>query len=325
MKITRRTSLLAAVAFGAASIAAMPALADYPDRPITLIVPYGPGGGTDLSARVLANEMEDILGQPVVVENVAGGGGAVGLTRLFNSEPDGYMIGVGTGSNTTIAPHAIDVGYDPLEFTYLAGYYGWTYAVLVHPSLPVNSVAELAEWGRNNPGGIINSTSGGYGIHDVAMALFAEAAGGIDYRTLPNSSAAETTMRLLAGDANLTFGSPATNLPHVHEGSIKALGVVSDLIDPALEELDLEMTQDALGFSLINRTVVLAPPGLPEDVRATLEAAIEEATTRESVQERLAQLSLPLAFKPGNEALEEVTEIYHRYGEIIERLMAAEQ
>ena len=322
MTITGRC-LFAGLALAATVFSVAPAVAEYPDRPITFIIPYGPGGGTDISGRVLANELERILGQPVVVENVEGGGGAVGLTKLFNAEPDGYTIGVGTGSNTTIAPHAVEVGYDPLKFSYISGYFGWTYMVLVNPSVPATNMEELVTWAKANPGALISSTSGGYGIHDVAAALFSEAAGGIEYRTLPNNSAAETTARILAGDANLTFGSPATNLEHVKAGSMRALAIISDVSVPALDELGIEKTADVLDFSLINRTVVLAPPGLPEEIRAKLEDAVREATETKVVQDQLVALSFTPNFKPGADSLAETTEIFTTYGEIIKRLMAA--
>lgn len=321
MTLTRRMVIASAIALAAASAAVVPALAQYPDRPITFIIPYGPGGGTDISGRALAVELEKLLGQPVVVENVEGGGGAVGLTGLYNADPDGYTIGVGTGSNTTIAPHATDVGYDPLKFSYVASYYGWPYMALVNPSVPATNLEELAAWAKANPGALINSTSGGYGIHDVAMALFSQAVGGIDYRTLPNNSAAETTTRILAGDANLTFGSPATNMEHVQAGSMKALGVVSDVSVPALDEMKLEKSQDALGFALINRTVVLAPPGLPEDIRVKLEEAVATAVKAPEVIKQLDQLGLPILYKPGAEALTETTETFNTYGTIIADLM----
>lgn len=321
MRLNRR-GLFAGVALAAAMFAGVPAMAqDYPNKPITFIIPYGPGGGTDISGRALAAELERILGQPVVVENVEGGGGAVGLTQLFNTAPDGYTIGVGTGSNTTIAPHAVEVGYDPLAFSYIAGYFGWTYMVLVNPSVPATNMQELVDWAKANPGALISSTSGGYGIHDVAAALFSEAAGGIEYRTLPNNSAAETTQRILAGDANLTFGSPATNLEHVKAGNMRALAIISDVSVPALDELGIEMTEDVLDFSLINRTVVLAPPGLPQDIRARLEAAVAQAMESEAIQQQLVDLSFTPNFKTGPDALAETTEIFNIYGEIITRLM----
>ncbi|ODT81236.1 MAG: hypothetical protein ABS76_12365 [Pelagibacterium sp. SCN 64-44] len=309
------------VAMATLAAGVMPALAEYPERPITFIIPYGPGGGNDQTGRLLAVEMEKILGQPVVVENVEGGNGVVGLTQVYNAEPDGYTITIGAGSPMTIGPHALEVAYDPLNFTYISGYYAWTYMVLVHPSVPANNLKELADWAKSNPGALINSTSGGYGIHDVSMALFSEAVGGIEYRTLPNNSAAETTLRLLSGDANLTFGSGASNLEHVRAGTMKALGVVSDRSVPAYDELGLEMTSEELGFELINRTVVIGPPGMPEDIRAKLEDTVRQVTEIPAIQEQLEAISLPVNFMTGEAAKAETTEIYNLYGEIVRRLM----
>ena len=268
MRLNRRTTLISALAVAATTmLTAVPALAEYPESPITFIVPYGAGGGTDISGRALATELEKILGQPVVVENVEGGGGAVGLTQLFNAAPDGYTIGVGTGSNTTIAPHAVEVGYDPLKFSYIAGYYGWTYAVLVNPSVPANNMKELAAWAKANPGALINSTSGGYGIHDVAMALFSEAAGGIEYRTLPNNSAAQTTQRILAGDANITSvrprptsntSRPAARIVPDFSASISAC---SSTTVPRATLMITPRGPKAFMTSALMILVVLGPPG----------------------------------------------------------------
>lgn len=314
-------AVIGALALACTTAATAVAQEQYPNRPITFIVPYGAGGSADIGARTLVKEMEKALGTPIVVQNVGGGGGAVGLTQLFNAEPDGYTIGLGTGSNTTIAPHAVEVGYSPLEFTYVAGFFGYTYAVFLNPSVPVDSVKELTEWAKDNPGKLINGTTGGYSIQDVAMALLSESAGGIEYRTLPSDSAADSTLRLLAGDANVAFGSPATYLEHVKAGTLKALGVVSDLSVPALDELGLEKTADALGFSLINRAVILAPPGLPDDIRTKLESAVKAATETSAVQEQQVKLSNPLLFKPGPEAQAETADIYDVYGKIIKRLI----
>jgi len=326
MRATRRLVVLA----GAAALGSVLALApagraaaqQFPSKPITLIVPYGPGGGTDLSARFLAAEMEKSLGQPVVVRNRAGGGGSVGLTELYRAAPDGYTIAVGTGSNTTIIPHTAAVAYDALKFSYIAGYYAWTYFWIVNPRLPVRTMADLVSYAKANPNALIMSTSGGFGIHDVAIALLAEKAGGFQYRKLPNNSAAETTTRMLAGDANLTLGSPATNMSHVRAGSLRALAVASDVSTPEMDAMGLENTQRTLGFSLINRTVVIAPPGVPEPIRARLEAAVKVATETQSVIDRALALGLIVKFMPGPAALAETREVSALYQRIIRGLLA---
>jgi tripartite-type tricarboxylate transporter receptor subunit TctC len=308
----------AAVAFGGIGAAH----AEFPEEPITLVVPYGPGGGTDLSARILAPALEKILGQPVVVENKAGGGGAVALGQLFAAEPDGYTIAVATGSNTTIIPHTTEVGYEVSEFTYIADYFAWPYLIVVHPSVPADNLEELVAWAKENPNGLVSATPGGFNIHMVAMGLLSERAGGLEMRSLPSNSAAESTARVLAGDANVVVGSPATYMEHIKAGDLKALAIVSDVVGPELEGLDIEKSVDALGFELTNTTVLIGPPGVPEDVRLTLEAAVEQALQDPEVVKQVNALGFPVQFDPGPKAKEKTMATYETYGRIIEDLLA---
>ncbi|KAA0971642.1 tripartite tricarboxylate transporter substrate binding protein [Aureimonas fodinaquatilis] len=295
---------------------------DYPSRPITLIVPYGAGGGTDLTARVLAAALEGEMGRPVVVENRAGGGGAVGLGQLYNARPDGYTLGIGTGSNTTIAPNAVEVAYDPAKFSYIGNYFSIPFMVIVNPELPVNNLEELEAYGKANPGGLIMSTSGGFGIHDVGMAMLAENAGQLEYRTLPNESAAQTTTRMISGDANITFSSPATNMEHVKAGTLRAIAIISDVSVPEMDSLGLERVDDKYGFALVNRTVLLAPPGLPEDIRSQLEAAMAKVMDDPALVQRVADLGYVAQFKDGATTQAETVETLASYGDIIKRLQA---
>lgn len=309
---------LATAAIGLVAVGA--ARADYPERPITLMVPYGAGGSTDIPTRVLAGAMEKILGQPIVIENVTGGGGAVGLGKLYNATPDGYYIGIGTGSNTTIAPHAVDVAYDSLKFDYIGNFFSFPFVLVVNPALPVNNVKELLEYGVANPNALIMSTSGGFGIHDVGIALLAEA-GGFEYRTLPNQSSAETMTRMLSGDANVTFVSPAVSLEHIKAGSLRAIALMSDASTPEIDELNLEKVRDALDFAAVNTSVLIAPPGTPADVLKVLEDAMRQALTDPEVATRIADLGYAVDFKPGDETAEMTAEIFELYGGIIEKVL----
>jgi tripartite-type tricarboxylate transporter receptor subunit TctC len=307
-----------------AAVAALagPAMADYPERPITLVVPYGPGGGTDLASRVLADEMQKILGQPVVVKNEAGGGGAIALTGVYNAKPDGYTIAVGTGSNTSIIPFSTPVAYDPLKFSYIASYFGWPYVVVAHPSVPGDTLQEVVAWAKANPRKLVAVTTGGFNIHEIGIGLLAEKSGGFEYRTLPTNSSAEGTTRVLAGDANYASGSPVTYLQHIKAGSLKALAVVSDVSNPDLETLNLPNMRDIYNFELVNTTVVIAPPGLPEDIRKTLEDAVKQAVETPEVVKRVNTLGFPIQFAPGPEALEITQKLHALYKPVVERLLA---
>lgn len=312
------TAVLATAALAFAATGA--AQADYPDRPITLMVPYGAGGSTDIPTRVLATAMEKILGQPIVIENVTGGGGAVGLGKLYNAKPDGYYIGIGTGSNTTIAPHAVDVAYDPLKFSYIGNFFSFPFVLVVNPALPVNNVKELLEYGVANPNALIMSTSGGFGIHDVGIALLAEA-GGFEYRTLPNQSSAETMTRMLSGDANITFVSPAVSIEHIKAGSLRAIALMSDASTAEIDALNLEKVRDALDFAAVNTSVLIAPPGTPEEARKVLEDAMREALADPEVGARIIDLGYAVDFMPGAEAAKMTGEIFELYGGIIEKVL----
>ncbi len=311
----------AVLALGASVMAPLAQAQSYPDRPINLMIPYGTGGGTDLAARILATELSRVLGQPVVPKNQAGGGGAVALSGLYAAKPDGYTIGVGTASNTAIIPHSTPVAYEALKFTYVASYFGWPYMAVVHPSVPVNTMKELVQWAKANPGKLVAVTTGGFNLHEIGMGLLADRSGGFRYRTLPTNSAAAGTARVLAGDANFATGSPVTYMQHVQAGTLKALAVVSDVSAPELEALKLPNTRDLFGYELVNTTVVLAPPGLPEPIRLKLEQAIGEVTRKPEVIEALAKLNFPVQFAPGPEALRITREISDIYRPVVLRML----
>lgn len=313
---------VAAIAF---MIGASSALAEYPEKPITMVVPYGAGGGTDLAARVLADEMQKILGQPVVVKNDAGGGGAVALAGVYNAKPDGYTIAVGTGSNTSIIPFSTQVAYDPLKFTYVASYFGWPYVVVVNPSVPAKTLQEVVAWAKANPRKLVAVTTGGFNIHEIGIGLLAEKSGGFDYRTLPTNSAAEGTTRMLAGDANYASGSPVTYLEHIKAGTLRPLAIVSDVSNADLDALKLPNMKDLYDFQLVNTTVVIAPPGLPEDIRAKLEGAIKQAVENPDVVKRVNDLGFPIQFAPGPEALKVTEALQELYKPVVEQLLKEKQ
>lgn len=310
----------AALVLAAATLVS-PARAEYPDKPITMVVPYGAGGGTDLAARILAAEMQKILGQPVVVKNDAGGGGAVALGALYSGKPDGYTIAMGTASNTSIIPFATQVAYDPLKFTYIASYFGWPYVVVIHPSIPANNLKEVVEWAKANPRKLVAVTTGGFNLHEVGIGLLSERSNGFEYRTLPTNSAAEGTARVLAGDANFASGSPVTYAKHIQAGTVKPIAIISDVTNPELQALKVPNMRDVYGFELVNTTVVIAPPGMPEDIRAKLEGAVKKAVENPEVVAALAKLDFPVQFSTGPEALRVTQKLHSIYGPAVKKLL----
>jgi tripartite-type tricarboxylate transporter receptor subunit TctC len=286
---------LAMSLFVAAPVAAQE---NYPRRPITMIVGYGAGGSTDLGARVVAGAMEKILGQPITVENRTGGNGAVGTQAVFNAKPDGYTIGMTSGSILTVLPWTMQLGYDPLKLTYIGSVLESLYALFVSADSPFKTADDLIKFAKSGQRQLVLANSGGFGIPDIAMAQFAQAGGGFQYRTLPTTGGAEQVVRLLAGDADVSPNSAAPTLSHFRSGKLRALLVLSPSW-PELEKAGVPLSSKLYGFDTRNLSAIVGPPGLPEDIRKKLEDALAQAMKDPAVQAQLEKVGELIVFKTG--------------------------
>ena len=150
---------------------------------------YGAGGATDLAARIVADHMEKTLGQPITVENRPGGNGTVGTRAVSMAAPDGYTLGMTSGSILTVLPWTMDVGFDPLKLTFIGSTHESFYALFVKGDSPWKTVQELVAHAKAHPHQLVTANSGGFGLPDIGMAQLAKATGGIEYRTVPTSAA----------------------------------------------------------------------------------------------------------------------------------------
>lgn len=271
------------VAFGAALAPVL--AAEFPRRSITWIVPYVPGGPTDITARIVAVEMAKSLGQPVVIDNRAGAGGTVGTELAARARPDGYTIVYGT--QATMAANVSlrkSQPYDPLTDFVPVSLMGQTPNVLVaFADAPFNSVEELVAYGRQNPGKLSFASSGtGTGTHLVAE-LF-KTVTGIEMLHVPYKGSAPAVNDLAAGRVDLMFDYPATIGPHVEAGRLKVLATTAPerlktMPDaPTMAELGLnDMTTESW-------SCIMAPKGTPEAAVDRLAAAVQTALTVEHVR-----------------------------------------
>ena len=193
----------------ALGLAAMPntlnAQGNWPDRPITLVVPYAPGGYTDITGRLTARYLEKALGKSVVVENRPGAGGIVGTQAVVNAAPDGYTFCVCSVGAVSVAPFAQKVSYDPAKDIAPVGIVSTiVQAVIVKKSLPVNSMAELVAYAKANPGKLNYGSSGAGGLTHYAVELF-EARTGTHMVHVPFRGGAPATAALVAGDIDLSL------------------------------------------------------------------------------------------------------------------------
>ena len=283
--------VLSLALFGCVGSSAASPHADYPNRAITLVVNFGPGGGTDLGARVLAREMEQILGQPIVVENVAGGEGSVGLSRLLTAAPDGYTIGTGTGSNLTVLPHVMaEIPYRPFEdFTWVASFAEWNYVLWAHKKAGINTLDEFLDLARSNPERITYSGSGLLQVllvEQIPLALGES----FDWSYLPNTSAADAYMAVLRGDADFfpaSFADIRGNLDDF-------VPLVTYSRNPDLPETQTLAELGIIQNPIRNWVGILAPNGLPEEIRLKLENAIRQALENPEVVEAIRNLYHPI-------------------------------
>jgi tripartite-type tricarboxylate transporter receptor subunit TctC len=287
MTITRRTFGLAA-AGGAAALAA-PALAQaaWPSRAVTVIVPFGAGGVTDLFGRLIATRLAAKLGQPFVVENRAGAGGNIGSLALSRAAPDGYTIGMGTVSSHAINVHVFKerLGYDPLtDFTPVTLVATQPNLLMAHPSLPVRTTAELIAWLKANPGQSFASSGVGTSTH-LAGEMFKQMAG-VDMEHVAYRSSNDVMRDIVAGHIKVTFDNFAAAWPQAQAGNVKAIAVSSR--ERAPQAPDVPAVAETLpGFDATSWHGFYAPPRLPAEIATKLVAEVRGILREPEIVERI--------------------------------------
>lgn len=270
-----------------------------PSGPITLIVPYGPGGSTDIIGRLLAKSMEETLKVPVVVENVAGGNGAVGAQRVFNATADGQTIGMLSGSIQTIIPLTTAIGFNPFKLAYIASTHESVAARFVSKKSGFKTIEDVIAAGKKRV--LIDVTSGGYGLPDLGTALFSKAVGRIQYRPLATSGGAESVLRLLSGDADMGQNSASTTMAHVKTGDLIPVLIESDSW-PALEAMGIPLSKDLYKYTISNPSAVVGPPGLSAPIRLALQRAVQIALEDPVVKANMEKTFELVRYKTGNQA-----------------------
>ncbi|MBL0143448.1 MAG: tripartite tricarboxylate transporter substrate binding protein [Betaproteobacteria bacterium] len=284
------------------SMAAPPALSqgDFPTKPIKFIVPAAAGGPTDITARLIAQEMQKTLGQPVVVEPKPGAGGNIGADFVAKSPPDGYTILM-----ATIGTHAINqtlyksLPFDPIkDFTPVSQVVQYPLILVVNPSVPVKNVRELIDYAKANPGKL-NRASGGSGTSMHLSGELFQSMSGLDMPHIPYKGSAPALNDLIGGQVQLMFDSMMTALPLVKSGRLRALGVTGATRSPAVPDVPTIAEQGVPGYSAVGWIGVVAPAKTPPEIVAKLSSAIAAAVRAPAVSERLiAQAAEPIGSTP---------------------------
>jgi tripartite-type tricarboxylate transporter receptor subunit TctC len=276
MKLSRRVAIGLTVLLPA--YAAPTRAQTFPDHPIKIIVPNPPGGGFDLSARVIAEPFSRALGQPVVIENKAGSGTLVGSGSAARSAPDGYTLLLGGTSNMSLNIGLYEkLPYDPIkDFKPIGLIVAWPFMLVARKELPQQTLAEIIESARENPGRV-NFATGGVGTGQyVAAALLARSAG-IKINMVPYGSAQAAYPDLIGGRVDLFFDNASTALPQVRGGAVRAYAVSSAKRYPVMPDLPTVQETGLAQLDMETWFGLFAPTGTPEPILARLRAALRTA------------------------------------------------
>lgn len=288
-----RRHLLAATALSPLGAAAQ---APWPNRPIRYIVPFAPGGTTDILARVVGEKLGPALGQTIVVENRAGQGGSVGAAELARAAPDGYTIGGGTISSHAINATLYDkLPYDPVtSFAPITMYATQPNVLVVHPSVPAQNLREFIALLKANPRRYSFGSAGTGTSQHISGELFKTMAG-VQMEHIPYRGSGQMIPELLGGTLPVAVDNIATALPHMRTGRLRALAVTTAQRSGAAPDVPTMAEQGLAGYELSSWQAVFAPAGTPAAIVERLHAEIARILKMPDVAKRLTDLGLDLS------------------------------
>ncbi len=271
----------------------------YPSKPIRFIVPYPPGAVTDVVARVVGQAMSESMSQVVIIENKPGANGIIGTEALANSAPDGYTISFGGPSTHVVGPIVQKVPYDPVKDFAPIGLMGrMTLLLVVHPSIPAQSVADLIRWLKDNPGKANFGSWGNVSPAHLGGELF-KSMTGVDMLHVPYKGGALAQTELMTGHLSLLF-SDVTVIPHVRSGKVRAVAVTGARRSSLFPDLPT-VAETLPGFEVGSWFAVFARSGTPQAVVNRLSAELSKAVSGDAVTRRLLSLSLEPAISSPEE------------------------
>jgi tripartite-type tricarboxylate transporter receptor subunit TctC len=290
----------------------------YPTRPVTLVVPFPPGGGTDTGARLIAQKLSAKWGQQVVVDNKGGAAGQIGADLVAKAKADGYTILMGNIGTQAINPSLYPkLPYDPDKaFAPISLVAELPLAMMVNPAVPAKTAAEFVALARSKPGQLSYSSSGAGGAPHLAAEMFKQATGTFILH-VPYRGGGPAISDLLAGHVQLSFMTVLEASGHVKSGKLRALAVTSQQRVPALADAPALAEGTVPGFNSISWIGLLAPAGTPRDIVEKISADVREIVASDEVKNRLVELGgVPRANTPADFA-QMIDADRKRYAQII--------
>jgi tripartite-type tricarboxylate transporter receptor subunit TctC len=283
--LTRICTALSAAVVAAVSL---PAVAQpYPAKPVRVIVPFAPGGGSDFTGRLVAQKLTERLGTTFVVENRPGAGGNLGAELALKAPADGYTLLL-ISASYTVNPSVYKLSFDPIaDITPVIQVSGGPYVVAVHPSVPANTLAEFVAYAKRQPEKLAYGTSGNGSIMHVASQYFADAAG-IKVLHIPYKGTGPALQDTIGGQVQLIFGAIPATLPHVKAGRLRALAVTTSKRVSAAPDLPTVAEVGYPGYEVTNWHGLIAPRGVPAEIVERLNREVNELIKGEEMKKSLA-------------------------------------
>ena len=298
------------------------ACAQYPSKPIKWIVPFPPGGPTDTFSRPIAAKLSEVIGQPVIIENVGGAGGSLGIDRLAKSPPDGYTIGLATTGTQTINPHLYGkrLAYNALkDFTPLTLAVRYVNLLVINPDVPAKTVGELVAYAKANPGKVTFGSAGNGSSNHLSGEVLKYVTGA-PMTHVPYKGSAAALTDVIAGNITYMFDILVTALPQVHSGRVRALAVTSATRSPFAPDIPTIAESGVKGYSDAGADLwfgIIAPAGLPKAVTARLNGALVESLRAPDIRQRISAQAFELWTSSPEEFMRVIRTDYDKWGRIV--------
>jgi tripartite-type tricarboxylate transporter receptor subunit TctC len=301
MNVLRRTFVLAACAL------AFAAQAQYPNKPIKIVVPWPPGGAVDTIGRLVADSVSSQLGQPVIVDNRAGAAGAIGSEQVAKAEPDGYTLLMGSTTVISVNPALRKLPYEPTDFSPITMVAFVPHVLVIPAEVPASNLKEFVAWVKTQPGKVSYASAGPGTPHHIAGEMF-KAMAGIDMVQVPYKGTGPALLDLLANRVQFMSVEAVAALPHVKAGKLKALGVATPQRNALAPDIPTVAEAGLPGFEVTSWYGVVAPNGVPKPAATALANAISKALETQAFRDKLTGMgATPVGGTP------------EQFGEILKR------
>lgn len=312
-----KTIVRAAAAIAATTLALAAQAQGWPTRAVKIIVPFAPGGFTDVVARILQTQLSAALGQPVVIENKPGAGSTIGTAEVAKARPDGYTIGMVSTTHVITPSIYKQMPYDALkDFTPVMKLAEGPYVLVVHPSLPARTVKELVELAKAEPGKIDYASSGNGSSQHLVGALFGQMAG-VKLNHVPYKGSGQAMQDLVGGQVKVSFVGGPNAVPYLANGKLRALGVTTSKRSADLPDIPTIDEAGVAGYDATLWLGLLAPPGTPAEVVAKLREGVTKALSTPEARKLVNSAGVDVALSSPEEFAALMKAELERWGKVV--------